>query len=340
METKNKRVLTGFTPLEKKPHPLGIIKKRGDGLKPRPIFLTGFTLAELLTAVAIIALLIGLLLPALTYVRNTAKGTMQKAQINTIELALTTFRNDYGDYPPSDNYSHYITPIQRDYCGAQKLAEALLGWDLLGFHPKSAWRADGYDESGGAGTYDPQKTREVDGDGVLDTLNERKGPYLELANANAFRLGISPLGDGLFVSTTHEGETLAPYAYVLCDVFAVKKITLANGTTVKAGTPILYYKANTSSKQISDGIPDPAKYPDYIYNYYDNGLLLDLGKVKDGTEHKLGTGDYFYSTDGGVFDPKVTTATFAWPYRPDSYILISAGADGEYGTADDVTNFK
>ncbi len=28
------------------------------------------------------------------------------------------------------------------------------------------------------------------------------------------------------------------------------------------------------------------------------------------------------------------------PYRPDSFILLSAGYDGLYGTADDVCNFE
>ena len=28
------------------------------------------------------------------------------------------------------------------------------------------------------------------------------------------------------------------------------------------------------------------------------------------------------------------------PYRAQSYILISAGKDGLYGTSDDITNFK
>jgi len=38
-------------------------------------------------------------------------------------------------------------------------------------------------------------------------------------------------------------------------------------------------------------------------------------------------------------DPKASASGIVWPYRPDSYILISAGADGYYGTADDITNF-
>jgi hypothetical protein len=33
-------------------------------------------------------------------------------------------------------------------------------------------------------------------------------------------------------------------------------------------------------------------------------------------------------------------ASLPRPYRRDSYILISAGYDGLYGTADDVLNFE
>jgi len=286
---------------------------------------SGFTLVELLTVIGIIAILLGLLVPSLSMVRKIAKETKQKAQLTTIGLALTAFKNDYGDYPP------FYYPLFSDYCGAQKLAEALLGWDLLGFHPDSAWRADGYD--GGLSpegwlTYDPGKTRDIDGDGILDTLDERRGPYLELATTNAFRLsdlfGAGNTGD------------LAEWPYVICDVFGVKKITLANGETVKAGTPILYYRANTSSKTL---INDEEMFDNNIYNIHDNGYLVSLGRLKDGTLHPLMEPSVFYSMDGGVVDPKASTPTFSWPYRPDSYILISAGADGLYGTTDDITNF-
>jgi hypothetical protein len=45
--------------------------------------------------------------------------------------------------------------------------------------------------------------------------------------------------------------------------------------------------------------------------------------------------DFFYRDY--IRDPKVTATD--WPYRPDSYILVSAGKDGEYGTDDDIRNF-
>ncbi|MCX5635829.1 MAG: type II secretion system protein, partial [Planctomycetota bacterium] len=99
---------------------------------------SGFTLVELLTVLVIIALMMGVLLPALNMVRNTAKEARQKAQFATIEQAIMAFKSDYGDYPPSNNNGG-------DYGGAQKLTEALMGWDLMGFHPKSEWMSNGRD---------------------------------------------------------------------------------------------------------------------------------------------------------------------------------------------------
>jgi len=42
---------------------------------------TGFTVVEVLAAVGIIALMVGLLIPALSMVRNTARETKQKVAI-------------------------------------------------------------------------------------------------------------------------------------------------------------------------------------------------------------------------------------------------------------------
>ena len=42
--------------------------------------------------------------------------------------------------------------------------------------------------------------------------------------------------------------------------------------------------------------------------------------------------------EGYIWDKNVQAKL--WPQRPDSYLLVSPGADGLYGTADDVTNFQ
>ena len=272
---------------------------------------TGLTIIELLIVLGIIAILTGLLVPSLSVVRKTAKETKQKAQFATIGLALEAFKNDYGDYPPSS-----LSPGP-GYSGSQRLAEALLGWDLLGFHPSSAWRGDGLDATGGPGSYDPAQTRDINGDGVPDTFDERKGPYLELANVGAFRL--------LDLFGTNALGPLDPNTFVICDVFGAKKISMANGKIVRAGAPILYYRANTSGKMITT-----------IYNVGDNIFFILVKQMADGRDHPLlsPTNQFFYNY---IQDPKITARD--WPYRPDSYILISAGADGLYGTPDDITNF-
>ena len=274
----------------------------------------GLTIIELLIVLGIIALLVGLLLPSLSAVKKMAKETKQKAQFATIGLALEAFKNDYGDYPPSSWLRSQPGP---GYDGSQRLAEALLGWDLLGFHPSSAWRGDGLDATGGPGSYDPAQTRDINGDGVPDTFDERKGPYLELANVGAFRV-VDLLGTNVF---------LDPDTYVICDVFGAKKISMANGKIVRAGAPILYYRADTSGKMITT-----------IYNVVDNFFFILLKQMADGRDHPLfsptNQDEFFYNY---IQDPKITAR--AWPYRPDSYILISAGADGLYGTRDDITNF-
>ena len=272
----------------------------------------GFTITELLITIAIIAMLVGLLLPALSVVRKAAKEVKQKAQLTTIELAIVAFKNDYGDYPPS-----YV-PLPGgpdDYCGAQKLAEALVGWDLLGFHPKSAWQADGFDAPP---SVPGRKLVYLSTDDT--NLKQRKGPYLELATASAFKTWevIGP------------PDAPSKETYVLCDVFGRKSVTIGT-KSVKAGTPILYYKADTSGKSILR-----------IYRRVDNDSLVYIKELEDQKKHPGLRPPLNPLFDASTFisyikDPKITARD--WPYRPDSYILISAGADGFYGTEDDIRNF-
>jgi len=288
---------------------------------------SAFTIIELLTALVIIVILISLLLPSITMVRRMARETAQKAQFTTMDMSLNAFKQDYGDYPPSNTWDA-AQPGVPAYCGAQKLTEALVGWDLMGFHPNSAWRSDG---GGLGGPYDPPNPGPV-------SIQARRGPYLEQATANVFRLGESAAGaiDGLYTN-----PALLPLSsrYVICDVFTVKKLkisTVGKTTTYKAGTPILYYKANISATTMLNTPPWSAQR----YDFQDNMVLADrfpLISKPGGTKHPLREAKFFYSYQGGLVDPKISAKR--WPYRPDSYILISAGMDGLYGTQDDIHNY-
>jgi len=303
---------------------------------------SGLTLVEILVVVGVIAILTGMLLPAISMVRKTAREAKQRVQFTAIDLALATFKNDHGDYPPSDHYTWLEDTQQAENSsGAQKLAEALLGWDLLGFHPDSGWRADGMNRwpyrvgttTHAAGTYFLyDRTVEYD-------MNKRRSRYLDIDTANAVRLGVSGTHDGLF----NLGAPLASAAgtFVLGDAFGKgREVVLPDGTRKRAGLPVLYYRANPSGKTRED-----------VYDFRNNDYLIYTKEQADltqrGTPPVRATGQHWNPLAGAaatfydhITDWRASTAAFGVPHKPDSYILISAGNDGLYGTDDDICNFQ
>jgi len=283
-----------------------------------------FTIVELLTVMSIIVILIGLLVPALNKVRQYANEVKQQAQFHSMDAAIELFNSEFDGYPDSSA----LDPDGVAYCGAMKLCEAMMGRDLMGFHPDSIFRSSGLDGLGNNLYPLPSSTV-----AYTNSLSARKGPYLPLENANAYQLR------DLYTE-------LGPFAgenFVLCDVF--RRVTHLQ-TGQRIGMPILYYKANTAKTQHDLTNPDN---PQNIYSYTDNHSLVMLGKPwdppsKGGTPHRLAietgrsTGFRFYmnTTNDKVL---ATTTAAVRPYRADTYILISAGNDGEYGTPDDICNF-
>ncbi|MCX5646779.1 MAG: hypothetical protein NTZ17_19195 [Phycisphaerae bacterium] len=285
-----------------------------------------FTIVELLTVMSIIVILIGLMVPALNKVRRYARDVQQKAQFNAINAAVELFNNEFDGYPPSNA----LDGDGQAYCGSMKLCEALMGQDLLGFHTNSTFRRNGMDAAATLALYPPNI------DGLTPTLRDnnlkaRKGPFLQAENANAWRLqDIYGTTVGSFLPTT----------FVLCDVYARQ---MKNGQ--RTGMPILYYKADTANSYHDPNLAasmSATNSQGNIYNYYDNQSLIQLGKPWQATgtsgtstAHKLVDPMRFYRNTQST---QITTTTR--PFRADTFILISAGWDAEYGTADDICNFE
>jgi prepilin-type N-terminal cleavage/methylation domain-containing protein len=61
----------------------------------------GFTLVELMVVLLIIAFLAALLFPAIQAAIRAAKNAQVSTEINNLGQALSSFKNKYGDYPPS-----------------------------------------------------------------------------------------------------------------------------------------------------------------------------------------------------------------------------------------------
>ncbi len=270
-----------------------------------------FTIIELLTVMSIIIILIGLLVPSLNMARRFARKLTQKNQLRTIGIAIEFFNTEFDGYPPSTA----LDGNGQEYCGAMKLCEAMVGQDLLGYHPDSIFHRDGTDFAG----------RQLY---AVATLGARKELFMQLDNASAYMLVdiYGPGNTGSFRENT----------FVLCDVY---KREMRTG--LKMGMPVLYYKAETSNKLHDPNNPPTALDNNgNIYNYLDNESLAGLGKpweqAGSSAPHDLALNDGFRFYRN-TRNEKITT--LSRPYREDSFILMSAGFDGEYGTSDDIYNF-
>ena len=64
---------------------------------------SGFTLIELLVVIAIIAILVALLLPAVQQAREAARATRCRANLKQIGIALYSYHEVFGIFPPTFN---------------------------------------------------------------------------------------------------------------------------------------------------------------------------------------------------------------------------------------------
>jgi type II secretory pathway pseudopilin PulG len=321
----------------------------------------GFTIVELLTVMSIIIILMSILMPGLQRTRRYARVVVQRAQFNDITKGLELYRNDHQEtYPDSGPIDTDTTAGPYGYCGAMKLCEAMIGQDGMGFHPASRFYASGMgpDSTGnnvdlypldlciqtspsaysGAAPTNPtlaanirERTKYLDSDSIKGArLKDLYSWYNTAATGKSFYdvKGFQPSTDTY------------PYAFpnsVITDVF-LRAGSLCDGK--KLGMPVLYYKAD-STKLVHDPnfVPVVATPNPNIYNFDDNYAITGLGCPWDAAAT---TNPHPIYTTPNVFYKAITNTkvnTTPRPHNEDTYILLSAGWDGLYGTGDDVYNF-
>ena len=313
-----------------------------------------FTIVELLTVIAIIALLISILVPSLQGARNQAKDVKTRAILHSITTGLEMFRSENerefrvtNGYPPSargpDIYQDDIvyTPAETMY-GAHWLVHHLFGKDLRGYVPERAVPRTLKDK--------PDEWYKPKPEGLEGPL-DRVGPYLDPDSVELVRTDELP---GQYNENTIDPDLVAP---VIVDVF---------------GRPILYYVANPFGEIPATATEEPdADGKVGVYVHEDNLGFTGTDGDGDGAgpaeagwiftrPHELTA---FGDPDPGLIDLPANLKSFTYyivdkevleqtdptgdepedrtvrAVRSDSFLIISAGRDGIYGTPDDISNF-
>jgi len=326
-----------------------------------------FTLVELLVVIAIIALLLGALLPAFAAVKRNAKIAQTQSIYQGLSTGIESFRAEQSlgaSLPPStgDNTggdrrmiatpppTEATTPVK--VAGAHLLVLALMG-DGLGtpgfknVQGQPGWWDDTHKVEASKGLYsiDPATAKEK---------HARYGPYVDEKLRERAK-GLNELVD--------KGKIVGPGDLSQLDFIKAQLPVFLDAWD----TPILYYKASSASTRM---LPDAA-IPG-IYRQEDNGIItgtkdgtaagslpedgLDFGGGKDETfnaYHAIANAksppadqkvedflaDITFENSFARFILDAKNKSRITPVQKDLYLLISAGPDVRYGTADDVTNW-
>lgn len=293
----------------------------------------GFTIIELLVVISIIVLLIGIMTPGARKAKQLAMKVKQKAQLRNVSIGVELWSNEHGnDYPESTTTGNVLFTT-----GAHHLAEALVGRDGYGFDSISSWDAelDAAIVSPTPIPYDPT---------ILSYTN-REPVYLDSGVVDNFQLA-QIYGDSSFTGDAYPGDynadgtaTIGEYpAGVFTDIYKKQRVTMSTtlANTVKVGSPILYFKAKDTN------VYDPTFPNSSIFNYNDNIDIFALGLCTDATQihpfyDATGISPAFYAS---LVNPTITYTGDPVPYNKHTFVLLSAGFDGLYGTKDDVTNIS
>jgi prepilin-type N-terminal cleavage/methylation domain-containing protein len=285
----------------------------------------GFTLIELLVVIGIIALLAGLVLPAVLRSYRSADRARTQADLALIGTALNAYHADFGDYPRFDDSNVAGSLNMHTDRGAILLCRALIGPGPMGHDAVLKPSEDGTDGADGYG-FRARRTMGAGPDGTLGNADDVVagkvyGPYVQ---PDKFKLGGSDKTD--FSDATildRDGHPIlyypaTPHANIQMTNGFVAQVTPPGNGASPSARP-LYNASDDSGVGIMGSLPTPV----YLF--------------PQEMQYILGDRDQNGQIESTTTPPEA--ATYTGPY-----ILWTAGADGTYGRdktgkCDDVTNF-
>jgi type II secretory pathway pseudopilin PulG len=242
---------------------------------------------ELLVVIGIIAVLAGLLTPAVMRAQASARNAAIKAEIDMLHMAIMNYKNEYGSFPPcyvptytgNDAATKHILRL---FPRTTSIATELMGSPpLLPCNALAAW----------LGGYTTNPTSPLKGSGGRQTLYDFDQSRLASTDNST---NAALLASRLVYFPT--GKPASPYIYINSGAYGT---TNANGTINTPATfnvPAVYVATTSSTDQHTPKPTTISPEPQQLVN-----------------------GSFYFNRD--------------------TFQILCAGRDEEFGTDDDLSNF-
>lgn len=294
-----------------------------------------FTLAELLLVIGIVAILMALLLPAVSSIRRKARQAQTSALLSSIATALDQYQSDFGDYPRfslDDQPPGTPNPLNAaEDRGARLLARAMLG-------PAPAKDPNiNHDLTSGGPYASPQEYLDACNAAFQDGNGEASNPF-------GFKENIQIVQREGEVGAFYPGKVfsyLDPERYLLRETsdtawqgtykYGPDAVMLDTGFE----KPILYYPGLRKKPDMSKPVPSAPTIGQFIDEFNQDQPQLALYNSFDNRAHLSRTelrkllGD---ESDDGIVGPNEKEAASG------PYLLIAVGTEGLYNVP--IANFQ
>jgi prepilin-type N-terminal cleavage/methylation domain-containing protein len=287
----------------------------------------GFTLVELLVVIGIIALLIGILIPVVAKIRQTAYVANTKNLMQKMSAAIASYQMSFKSYPglmPNSSYDlDYTSASPAPVTAAMQFKDgSAFKWltqaeDLV-VTLTGGLKKD-FTTPGAKLEYDPQYLGQ--GPVHFNPLNPGKSQAFIAADP----ADLSP--PGVPLSDPNNG---------LNQQFVKDSVIPEFMDKFPDARPVIYVRANPAAKSAATGQPgmiiSPKYSADCAYNYQAVAPYLNFDSAAD---------EPLNNKKSATMNPEVISyftseQSNGLAKYAGTYILISAGMDRKFGTADDI----